>query len=54
MSANVSLRELGSELGVAASSVWRWESGANFPRERHARGYLAALERLKALGEDGT
>jgi DNA-binding transcriptional regulator YiaG len=45
-SAGISQSDLARSLGVNASVVCRWESGARTPGGRHLTSYLEALERL--------
>lgn len=44
--AGVSLGELAGALGIAKSTLWRWEAGARSPRGDLAIDYAAALGRL--------
>lgn len=47
--ANVSLNDIASEAGVAAPTVWKWETGARRPGGTPALKYLRTLERLRSL-----
>ena len=44
--ARVSLTELASEIGVAVSTLWRWECGQRQPRGEPAERYADLLDQL--------
>jgi DNA-binding transcriptional regulator YiaG len=48
--ATLSRSEFADELGVAASTVARWEGGTRTPRPEQALRYLALLEELELIG----
>lgn len=39
----LSTADLGREIGVTATSVWRWEAGQREPRGEHRRQYAGFL-----------
>lgn len=44
--ANLSYRQVAEALGVAESTVHRWEHGERHPRPKHARAYADLLFRV--------
>jgi DNA-binding transcriptional regulator YiaG len=44
--ARLSLPEVAAEIGVAVSTVWRWENGQRQPRGEAAERYSDLLDRL--------
>jgi transcriptional regulator with XRE-family HTH domain len=45
-SAGVSLQEVGSDVGVSFSAIWRWERGDRLPRGPEAIEYGRVLDEL--------
>lgn len=46
LGAAVSLPEVATEVGVATSTIWRWENGRRTPRGDAAERYCDLLDRL--------
>jgi DNA-binding transcriptional regulator YiaG len=44
--ARISLPEIATEVGVAVSTIWRWENGQRQPRGEAAERYSDILDRL--------
>jgi DNA-binding transcriptional regulator YiaG len=49
IAASLSLTEVAAEVGVAPSTVHRWETGARSPRGEAARSYARILKDLRGL-----
>ena len=45
--AGLSIREVAAAVGVAPSTVWRWENGAVMPRWEDAQRYARLLQQLR-------
>jgi DNA-binding transcriptional regulator YiaG len=45
--AGVSRARLGAEIGVSATSVFRWETGRRKPRGEYLRRYIELLDQLR-------
>ncbi len=44
--ANLSLRDMSSDVGVESSTLWRWEAGVSVPRRDAGLRWLQVLEEL--------
>jgi len=49
LAADVTVRQVASELGVSPATVTRWEAGRCAPRRRHRRAYAELLAQLRTV-----